>query len=142
MINGNYIVVGFLILLVAIGIAVAIYNPQPPSPVDVAIAKLTELHDSAGSVSRDFLQQLPRPRLDEYIDMLNYQIRLRDSLAVVTDTVSLARRRFAAQARASHLLGYTDALMLDTLYVAAHDPATSSAEWNDLCARYREQVAQ
>ncbi len=142
MINGNYIVVGFLILLVAIGIAVAIYNPQPPSPVDVAMAKLTELKDTAGMASRDFLQQLPRPRLDEYIDMLNYQIRLRDSLAVSADTASLARRRFAAQARASHLLGYTDSPLLDTLYVAAHDTATSSAQWDDLRARYGEQIVQ
>lgn len=140
MINGNYIVVGFLILLIAIGMAVAIYNPQPPSPVDVAMAKLTELKDTAGMVSRDFLRQLPRPRLDEYIDMLNYQIRLRDSLAVTTDTASLARRRFAAQARASYLLGYGDSPLLDTLYVAAHDPATSSAYWDNLWARFREQV--
>jgi len=141
MINGNYIVVGFLLLLVAIGIAVAIYNPQPPSPVDIAMAKLTELKDTAGVVSRNFLQQMPRPRLDEYIDILNYQLRLRDSLTVSTDTSSLARRRFAAQARASQLLGYTDSPLLDTLYEAAHDPATSSAQWNDLCARFQQQVA-
>lgn len=141
-VRGSVIVIAVLVVMGIAALAVFLFKPRPMSALEVARQK-QELVFWGSETRTDWqLENLTQGTLDSYIDMLNYILRLRDSLNVMGQTsvavddaeysieeanqklvvTSLAQRETAARAKVLVAVGRLESSLIDSLYGLAHQP--------------------
>lgn len=144
-VRGAAVVITIVALMVLAAIAVSLFKPQPMSAVEVARQKqLIALRD-ADYCSAEQLSQMTTGALDNYIAMLNYIIRINDSLTVFSRVgvaeadseytvaeanaklaiTGLTQRETAARARVLQLAGKSRSPLVDSLYDLVHQQMPS-----------------
>lgn len=153
MIKGKLLVAAFLVLLAAIATTAALYQPHPPAAGEIAMNKQVELFGSARFFTRSEVDALPPAQRDALIDMLNYGLRIQDSLAVssirqTAAALSLNHREAAMRARLLQILGRKASPVVDSFYNLVHQPVTpdadnsKAAEREALLERFQREVLE
>jgi hypothetical protein len=147
-VRGSIIVIAIIAVMMLAAIAVSLFKPLPMSTVEVARQKQLLVYRDADYCTADQLTQLTAESLDGYIEMLNYIIRINDSLAVLSRAgvaeadseysvaeansklaiTGLSQREAAARAKALQLTGKNLSPLVDSLYQLVHQPMPSYPE--------------
>ncbi|MGB5106235.1 MAG: hypothetical protein WBP42_05920 [Candidatus Zixiibacteriota bacterium] len=147
-VRGTVVVIGIIAVMALAGIGVSLFKPQPMSAVEVARQKQMIVFGVADFCAPAQLAQMPAESLDGYIEMMNYIIRIGDSLTVLGKTdvaaadseytvgeanakltiTGLAQRESGARAKALQLAGKNESPLVDSLYQLAHQPMPSYPE--------------
>ncbi len=83
-VRGNLVVIVIVIVMGIAALVTVLFKPAPMSSIEVARQKQLLVFGSLDSAAADKLTVVPQDRLDAYIDMLNYILRMRDSLSVMS----------------------------------------------------------
>lgn len=141
-IRGNVVVIVIVIVMGIAALVTVLFKPAPMSSVEVAREKQLRVYQNADFATADQIRQMPQEKLDEYIDILNYILRVRDSLSVMKDAevavsdaeysiaeanqklviTGLTQRETAARAKALQAVGRGLSPVVDSLYELAHRP--------------------
>ncbi len=141
-VSGTILVIVIVATAGIIAIVMALVKPSPMSSVEVARQKQLEVYQNPDYCSQAELQQLSQETLEGYIGLLNYVIRIEDSLThfggfPLADTdseytlaeanqrlviVGLAQRGESARAKAEKVIGHNLSPAIDSLYELVHQP--------------------
>ena len=155
-VRGASVVIALIALMILAAIAVSYFKPRPMSAVEVARQKQLIIFRDADYCTAEQLSQMTTESLDNYIDMLNYIIRINDSLTVLSRAgvaeadseytvaeanaklaiTGLTQRETAARARVLQLAGKNQSPLVDSLYNLVHQPMPS---YPDEAAALRER---
>lgn len=144
-VRGAVIVIAIIAFMVLAAIGVSLFKPVPMSSVEVARQKQLTIYKDADFCSAEQLANMNQASLDDYIGMLNYIIRISDSLSVLGRTgiadadseytvaeansklaiTGLSQREAAARAKALQLTGKKQTALVDSLYLLVHKPMPS-----------------
>lgn len=141
-VSGKTLVIVIVSFIVVMAIVMPMIKPDPMSSIEVARQKQQIIYGNRDSVPTTELAKLSADSLDHYIEMLNYMIRIEDSMsylgkALVVDSdqeytlaeanaklviTFLAQRKVGADAKARELAGQTNSPFVDSLYQLVHRP--------------------
>ncbi len=168
-IRGNRVVISIVLVMGIAALLTILFKPSPMSSIEVARQKQLLVYQNLDSTPAGQLKLLPQDRLDAYIEMLNYILRMRDSLNVASRSevvvggseysideanqklviTALSQREAAARAKALQVVGAILTPMVDSLYDLVHQPmpmfpqdSTVIRERNLKFERYSAEIFQ
>ena len=134
--RGKYLVIGLLAFLVLLVLLLVILRPGPITPLEAALVRQQQVFPADQQPSRELLETLSKEHLESYIDLLNYRIRIADSLAMFRATASaataspsgniermlldLSLRDRVTDLKVRALLNGELTLLVDSVYAIAH----------------------
>ncbi len=141
-VRGNLIVIVIVIVMGIAALVTVLFKPAPMSSIEVARQKQSLVFGNLDSTPADKLTLMPQDKLDAYIEILNYILRMRDSLSIMSKTdvavgdgeysigeanqklviTGLTQREVAARAKAQQAVGAGVRPIVDSLYDLVHQP--------------------
>ncbi|MBK7090434.1 MAG: hypothetical protein IPH59_01730 [bacterium] len=141
-VRGNVVVIVIVLVMGIAALVTVLFKPAPMSSVEVAREKQMQVYQNADFATADQIRQLPQEKIDQYIDVLNYVLRIRDSLSVMKNAdvavsdaeysvaeanqklviTGLTQREAAARAKALQYIGRDLSPVVDSLYELVHRP--------------------
>lgn len=141
-VRGNVVVIVIVLVMGIAALVTVLFKPAPMSSVEVAREKQLRVYQNADFATAEQIRQLSQEKIDEYIDVLNYVLRMRDSLSVMKNAevavsdaeysiveanqklviTGLTQREAAARAKALQCIGRELSPIVDSLYDLAHQP--------------------
>ncbi len=141
-VRGNLVVIVIVVVMGIAALVTVLFKPAPMSSIEVARQKQLLVYQNSDNTPAEQLTQLPQERLDAYIEILNYILRMRDSLSIMSKTdvavgdgeysigeanqklviTGLTQREAAARAKAQQAIGASLTPIVDSLYDLVHQP--------------------
>ena len=140
--SGTVLVVLVVTVMAIAAIVTGVFKPRPMSSIEVARQKQLLVYNNSDYCTEEQLVQMPQDAIDAYIEMLNYVLRINDSLAILMNSnqvdpdseytiaeantkliiTALSQRETAARARVLQITGRNASAAIDSLYDLAHKP--------------------
>lgn len=168
-VRGNLVVIVIVIVMGIAALVTVLFKPAPMSSIEVARQKQLLVFGNLDSTPTEKLKLVPQESLDVYIELLNYILRMRDSLSMMSQAnvaasdieysideanqklaiTGLSQRETAARAKARQVAGGSVAPIVDSLYDLVHQPMPKFPEDSILIrernltfGKYIEQIAE
>lgn len=141
--RGKYLVIGLLAFLVLLVILLVILRPGPITPLEAALVRQQQVFPADQQPPKQLLERLSQEDLESYIDLLNYRIRIADSLAMFRATspttaypssaierrlLDLSLRDRATDLKVRGLLSGELTSLVDSAYRLAHQVYTTDGD--------------
>ncbi len=168
-VRGNLVVIVIVVVMGIAALLTVLFKPAPMSSIEVARQKQLLVFGDLNSTPSEKLAAMSQEGLDSYIGLLNYILRMRDSLSIMNRAdvavgdveysideanqkltiTGLSQRETAARAKARHAAGANTTPLVDSLYELVHQPMPKFPEDSILIrernltfGRYIEQIGE